>query len=243
MLIINADDFGRDAASTDNALECYRKGVVTSVSAMVFMADSKRAAEYAIQTDIESGLHLNLTMPFDGPKLSARLMEYHSSIARYLCLGKWAQVFYNPFLKRYFSYVFRAQYEEYCCLYGKKPLKIDGHRHMHLCMNMIVNREIPVGTPVRRSFTFRPGEKSVHNLLYRRLIDAWINRHFKCLDLFYSIDPVEDEPRLRAILSLARSFNVELMVHPASAKQYALLMSGVFNAMIRDLQLGSFQTM
>ena len=48
MLIINADDFGRSVGETNAALECYIAGRITSVSAMVFMADSERAAELAL---------------------------------------------------------------------------------------------------------------------------------------------------------------------------------------------------
>ena len=45
MLIINADDWGRSVAETNAALRCYEEARITSASAMVFMADSERAAE------------------------------------------------------------------------------------------------------------------------------------------------------------------------------------------------------
>jgi len=44
MLIINADDFGRSWEETDVAHSCIRRGQITSVTAMVFMHDSERAA-------------------------------------------------------------------------------------------------------------------------------------------------------------------------------------------------------
>jgi predicted glycoside hydrolase/deacetylase ChbG (UPF0249 family) len=47
VLIINADDWGRSPAETDAALDCFSNGRITSVTAMVFMADSKRAADLA----------------------------------------------------------------------------------------------------------------------------------------------------------------------------------------------------
>ena len=56
MLIINADDWGRSQAETDAALRCYQGGRITSVSAMVFMADSERAAELAKEKRIGRGL-------------------------------------------------------------------------------------------------------------------------------------------------------------------------------------------
>ena len=66
MLIINADDWGRSAAETDAALRCYKAGRVTSVSAMVFMEDSERAAELAKENELDVGLHLNFAEPFTG---------------------------------------------------------------------------------------------------------------------------------------------------------------------------------
>ena len=71
MLIINADDFGRSVAETDAALRCYIAGRITSVSAMVFMADSERAAELAKENELDVGLHLNFTERFTG-RTSAR---------------------------------------------------------------------------------------------------------------------------------------------------------------------------
>ena len=44
MLTVNADDWGRSRAETDAALQCHGKKRITSVSAMVFMEDSERAA-------------------------------------------------------------------------------------------------------------------------------------------------------------------------------------------------------
>jgi len=45
MLIINADDFGRSELETDVILKCYHERRITSTTAMVFMADSVRAAD------------------------------------------------------------------------------------------------------------------------------------------------------------------------------------------------------
>jgi hypothetical protein len=39
LLIINADDWGRDAHTTDNILDCALRGTISSVSAMLFMED------------------------------------------------------------------------------------------------------------------------------------------------------------------------------------------------------------
>ena len=53
-----ADDWGRDRETTERTLECFNQGAVSSVSAMVFMEDSERAAAIALERGIEpfSGL-------------------------------------------------------------------------------------------------------------------------------------------------------------------------------------------
>ena len=61
MLIINADDYGRNAAATDNTLRVFRRGAIISASAMVFMDDSERASQLALEAGLEVGLHLNLS--------------------------------------------------------------------------------------------------------------------------------------------------------------------------------------
>src|SRR2546426_10477618 len=48
LLIMNADDWGRDRQTTDRTFECVLRGTVSSVSAMVFMEDSERAATIEI---------------------------------------------------------------------------------------------------------------------------------------------------------------------------------------------------
>lgn len=58
MIIVNADDWGRSRSETDAALFCYRKGRITSVSAMVFMEDSDRAADLAKDEGIDVGVAL-----------------------------------------------------------------------------------------------------------------------------------------------------------------------------------------
>src|SRR5262249_51507297 len=135
MLIINADDFGRSVPETDAVLRCYQAGRITSLSAMVFMAESKRAAELAKENELDVGLHLNFTESFTGARIPAKLAGYHDKIARFLMRNKYAQILYNPFLRTEIAYSFEAQLEEFKRLIGKAPSHIDGHHHMHLCAN------------------------------------------------------------------------------------------------------------
>ncbi|MEN6559581.1 MAG: ChbG/HpnK family deacetylase [Acidobacteriota bacterium] len=239
MLIINADDLGRDRAASDACFIGHERRVITSASLMVFMADSARAAELARPARLETGLHINLTQAYDGPGVPAAVRESQERVARYLRLGKWPQVVYNPLLKGAFASTFAWQLEEYRRLLGRDPDHYDGHNHMHLSMNMIVGGFIPEGSRVRRSFTFRRGEKSALNRLYRRRLDAWLIGRHTTTGAFFSLDPVGDRPRLQRIVDLARTADVELMVHPWRDDQFALLMSGPFRDLVGSVPCGA----
>src|SRR5258706_7190086 len=84
LLILNADDWGRDALTTNKTLECSRHGAISSVSAMVFMEDSERAAAIARQEGIEAGLHINFSTPFSALGVARSLLERQQQLGRYL---------------------------------------------------------------------------------------------------------------------------------------------------------------
>jgi YdjC-like protein len=226
LLIVNADDWGRDALTTDSTLDCTRNGAVSSVSAMVFMEDSERAATIALEQGIEAGLHLNLTTAFSAPTCPAPLRQRQEQLARYLGRHRLSQVVFHPGLARAFESVAAAQLDEFQRLYGAVPDRIDGHHHMHLCANVLLGRLLPAGTLVRRSFSFQPGEKSRANILYRRLVDHLLDRRHHLVDFFFSLAPLEPRHRLARILALARQYVVELEVHPVNADEYKFLSEG-----------------
>ena len=227
-LIINADDWGIDRLTTDRTLECVGRGAVTSVSAMVFMEDSERAAALARERGIEAGLHLNLTTTFSGACCSLKLKERQQELARYLLWHRLAQVVFHPGLIRSFEYVVLAQLDEYRRLYGADPERLDGHHHMHLCANILLEGLLPRGTLVRRNFSFQTGEKSFMNRLYRYFVDAVLGRRHRLVDFFFSLEPFEVPGRLQRMCSLADQFVVEVETHPASLEEYLFLSGGEF---------------
>src|SRR5260221_1253294 len=109
MLIINADDWGRSKAETDAAAACCQAGRVTSTTAMMFMADSERAAELAVESKIDVGLHLNFTEKFTGKNHSETLQNCHADIVRFLKRTKYAQLLYNPRLRKQFDFSYKTQ--------------------------------------------------------------------------------------------------------------------------------------
>src|SRR6266478_3108081 len=70
--------------TTGHIFQCALRKTVSSVSAMVFMEDSVRAAAMARESGIDAGLHLNLTTPFSARNCPARLQEHQREVAGYL---------------------------------------------------------------------------------------------------------------------------------------------------------------
>jgi predicted glycoside hydrolase/deacetylase ChbG (UPF0249 family) len=240
MLIINADDWGRSRAETDAALRCYQEGRITSVSAMVFMEDSERAAELAKENELDVGLHLNFSEPFTGQNYPAKLGECHGRAIRYLMGNKYAQLVYNPFLRKEFGYSYVAQAEEFARLFGRPPSHIDGHHHMHLCANVLLSKVIPAGTKMRRNFSFWPGEKSLLNRTYRTLVDRWLSRRYRLPDYFFDLTQCLQGKKLDRVATLAKSNNVELMTHPIVRVEAEFLMSDEFQVMLQRLEVGGY---
>ncbi len=240
MLIINADDWGRSLAETDAAFRCYKAGRITSVSVMVFMADSERAAELAQENGLNVGLHLNLTEGFAANRIAATLENYHNKIAGFLTRNRYSQVLYNPFLRREFSYSCQAQVEEFTRLFGKPPSHLDGHHHMHLCANLLLSNLIPGGIKIRRNFSFRAGEKSRLNRAYRAFVDHWLARRYRLTDYFFDLTQSIRERKMDRVMALAESSKVELMTHPILELESEYLMSDQFQAMLQSLNVGSY---
>ena len=236
-LIVNADDWGRNQANTQRILDCVLCRAVSSVSAMVFMADSERAAAIAQERQIDAGLHLNFTTPFSGFSAPMRLIEHQRRLSSYLRHHRLSQVVFHPRLTTSFEYVVEAQLDEFNRLYGDQPNRLDGHHHMHLCANVLFGGLLPPATCVRRNFSFQPGEKSLLNRLYRQFVDRILARQHRLTDYFFSLPPFEPAVRLQRIFSLARQFVVEVETHPVNPTEYRFLTEGEMLRRVGDLCL------
>jgi hypothetical protein len=238
LLIVNADDWGRDAQTTDRILDCVTHKAVTAVSAMVFMEDSERASALALERGIDAGLHLNFTAPFTAAASPAGVVERQNRIAAYLRRHRLAQIVFNPALMKSFEYVVAAQVDEFRRLYGADPARFDGHHHMHLCANVLVRGLVPPGTLVRRNFSFQPGEKGVVNRTYRRFIDGRLIRRHRLADYLFSLAPLEPSGRLERIFALARKHVVELETHPVQRDEYRFFMGGEMFRLTEGVRIG-----
>ena len=89
---------------------------------------------------------------------------------------------------------------------------------------------------MRRNFSFRRGEKSLINRIYRRLVDHRLSRRHLLTHLFYSLPPL-DPRRLHRIFSAAREFSVELETHPINPQEYQFLIEGEIFRVAGDLRV------
>lgn len=242
MLIVNADDWGRSRAATDRALACYERARISSASAMVFMADSARGAQLAKSAGLAVGLHVNFTEAFTDESCPVEVRQAQHRIRAFLSSNKYAQVLYHPFLRRQFAAVFRAQADEFVRLYEQPPSHMDGHLHMHLCTNMILDEIIPQGVKVRRSFTFLPGQKSILNRAYRAWVDHRLAARHPITDYFFALSMHLPVSRLDHVLALADGHTVELMNHPEVPREYDVLMSEAYAAAISQVKLGNYSS-
>jgi glycosyltransferase involved in cell wall biosynthesis len=235
-LIVNADDWGRSAHTTNRILDCIQRGVVSSTSAMVFMEDSERAAALAREHDIDAGVHLNFTATFSAPHCAAGLIEHQQKLCRFLKSNRFAPAIYNPWLAASFEYVVKTQLDEFERIYGALPSRVDGHHHMHLSANLMFQNLLPKEIILRRNLSFSLWEKGLINFLYRGAQDRMLSRRHPMADLFFDIAPLEIA-RLQKIISLARCFEVELESHPARAEEYKFLVEGGIDRCVADVSV------
>jgi len=241
MIIVNADDWGRSPQETDAALNCYRTGRITSVTAMMFMADSERAADIALSNNIPVGLHINLNEPFTGKIASEYIRSAQRRIAGFLNRNKYMQLLPNLLLAKPIRDVFNAQLEEFRRLYRRSPSHFDGHQHMHLCTSMLIVAPIPRGEKIRRSFSFESEEKSLINRGYRACVNRRIRSRYHLTDYFFALSQrLQPHERFTRVCTLARNAAVELMTHPVVPEEQAFLLGDRYAGEMEPLQKGSF---
>jgi predicted glycoside hydrolase/deacetylase ChbG (UPF0249 family) len=242
MIIISADDFGRSVSETNAAAALAQRCRVTSLSAMVFMKDSERAADLAKELTADVGLHLNFCERWTDRRVPRWLGSHHESLRTFFNLSRYAVVIYNPALRKSFDAVYKAEFDEFVRLYGRQPSHIDGHRHLHLCANMVVDRIIPRGSSVRRNFSFARGEKGLLNRGYRWFVDTCLRRNYSLTDYFFSLeDCLNGRGRsMASVAELAQVATVEVMAHPKESNEFNYLDSHRYADVVRCVTKGTY---
>jgi len=246
LLIINADDWGLDAATTDAIERCFAAGAVTSASAMVFMEDSQRAASIARQRGRSVGLHINLTealtdggVPVGVRDRQQRLVEYFAGPPR----RRWA---FSPTHRAEVERAIADQLGEFRRLYASEPTHLDGHQHIHQALTVLAARTLPRGARMRPSFTFAAGEKTPLNRASRRLLNAIMAARFRTPRYFFSIrdmHPALGGVAMEGKLALASGAAVEVMTHPGWDDELAILLDPAWKELVGLRRLGGYESL
>ena len=244
VLIISADDLGMDEGTTDAIRRCVDTGAVTSVSAMVFMANSRSAARLAVDRKMSVGLHINLTQRFTGPGPDRRARERQARIAEYYGGPKWRRWGVSPRLFTDIEWCIADQLAEFHNLYGREPSHFDGHEHIHQSLGVLAARPLPHHAKMRPSFTFQRGEKPWPNRAFRWLLNSGLRARFSTPRYFFSIrdmHPALGGAALEEKLALSRGSTVEVMTHPGRTDELEILLSPRWQELIRERNLGAYE--
>ena len=243
LLIISADDWGLDRRTTDAIHECFCAEAVSSVSAMVFMSDSRRAAELAARGGEPVGLHLNLTEAFTDPSCPEGVRGRQERIVDYFAGPKWRWWGFSRSLFTEIEKCIGDQVEAFEDLYGREPTHIDGHQHVHQALGVMFARSMPAGAKMRPSFTFMPGEKSLPNRLTRSVVNRIMRSRFRAPRYFFDLRDIHPElggAGLQARLELANQAAVEVMTHPGLPDERAVLLADSWAALLRGRPVGAY---
>lgn len=228
LLIVTADDLGYDAGASDAILRCFDAGAVTRASALVWMGDSERAAGLARERGLPCGLHLNLSEPLTAERVPDAVRARQAALVprfdeRGRRLRNWV---FDPLTARAVARAVHDQVEEFARLFGAPPRHVDGHQHVHVCLN--VAAALPAGVSTRRPLRQFEGSR------VRRTRDRLVLARHRTSNW---LSPIEDASPER--LALARDGVLEVMTHPAWDEPH--LRAEAWGAAIAGLRRGSFE--
>jgi predicted glycoside hydrolase/deacetylase ChbG (UPF0249 family) len=242
-LMINADDWGASAATTDAIARCFDAGALTAASAMVHMADSARAASLARQRGLPVGLHLNLSQPFDGADVPEDVRLRQARVARRFAHMRLRRWLYDPSSREVVSRAIADQLGEFERLYGERPRRLDGHLHVHLCPDVLLSRALPHTVWLRPARTSAARRTASALGALQNARGRWLRSRFPMSDYFFSIEDIHPElggSGLGAALDLAATGNVEVMTHPPRPRESELLLSPDWRRALMDRPLAAF---
>ena len=240
LLIVNADDLGGNAVATDRIIASFEAGLITSATAMMFMADSARAAGLARQVKLPVGLHLNLTQAYDSPEVSEVIAGHQQRVVRFMANRSRRRLGLAPHLLFSMRRVIADQLREFRALYGSEPTHLDGHNHAHLNPTALLC--LPAGRAVRPAFEY--GRPVGHVLAPRVLRDSMLARRHPTVDHFFPLPRIHPDlggTGIERAFGLALSDSVEIMVHPDHDATFDILVGAAWKEMLSGYRLGTYR--
>jgi len=250
LLVVNADDWGGFREGTDAIESCFAIGAISSTTAMVHMADSQRAAELARERVRPTGLHLNLTQPYDAPAVPAPVRERQLRLCthfRALSRRRWT-LSPDPRTHRLLADSIRDQLEEFRVRYEREPTHIDSHHHVHVCPDVFLSRALERGTRVRQALSFAPGARSLGARglvkgLARAAKQRLLARRFLTTERFWcagELSAGDGAVPIAQAAAYAATHTIEIMVHPSFESDITVLRSGPWLRALHESPLGSY---
>lgn len=243
LLIVNADDWGGFQAGTDAIEACFADGAISSATAMVHMADSRRAAELARERRRPIGLHLNFTESFDAADVPAPVRERQRRLIAHFAHLRRRRWLLSADLRahRLIADCIRDQLEAFRGHYGAEPTHIDSHHHVHVCPDVFLSSALERGLCVRQTLSPPPAARQwrlpwslKHGLLARRFVTT--TRFWRAAETSGGVGSVPIE----VAVSYARENSVEVMVHPSFPDESRILRSDVWLECLESAPLGSY---
>lgn len=233
LLIVNADDFGLNAAATDGIIDSHVAGSVTSTTLMVNAPDAERAATLAQQhPGLGVGLHFNLTWgrPLSPPDTVPALLASDGTFLSRSALARRLMTRRVPLVQ--VACELQAQAERIAAL-GVSATHVDSHQHVHgfgVVFDAVARHCQQAGLPMRVPWVASVEEGGLSRRLRRSVLSWMLSRATKrwsgrvswndalgsVFDLGMQQGPVDDA-QYRAILAAARGDAFELMVHPVTS--------------------------
>jgi predicted glycoside hydrolase/deacetylase ChbG (UPF0249 family) len=250
LLVVNADDWGGFREGTDAIEACFAIGAVSSTTAMVHMADSHRAAELARERERPTGLHLNLTQPYDAAVVPTPVRERQLRLCahfRALHRRRWT-LSLDPRVHRLVADGIRDQLEEFHERYEREPTHVDSHHHVHVCPDVFLSPALCPGTRVRQALSYAPGvsprgAKGLAKSLARRAKQELLARRFLTTARFWYAGELSDGDGAVPIAdaaACAATRAIEIMVHPSFASDLEVLRSEAWRGALCDAPLASY---
>jgi predicted glycoside hydrolase/deacetylase ChbG (UPF0249 family) len=239
LLIVNADDWGLRPEVTDAIAECWSAGAITAASAMVGMADSERAFGLAARNGLPLGLHLNLTIGFDGVAAGAPARERQAQAAAYFS-RPWRRSAYGPFVRKSVDLAIADQIQTFAMLGGGPPRHADGHQHIQTCPTVLLAPALRAVDSLREAHA-EVGRRSALRGAYRGAVNRLVRTRFRSVP-FYSLrdlHPALGGASLERLRALATAGDVEVMVHPAWEDERGVLLSDSWRQLLSELPTGS----
>lgn len=243
LLIVNADDWGAEEANTDAIRDAFAAGAITSASAMVYMEDSDRAAAIARRERLGLGLHLNLTQPFSDSAAPLAVRGRQQALLEHFRDPRRRQRSFDLSRRAAVHAAVADQFARFHELYGRAPDHLDGHEHVHLCLDVLL--ALPRGLKVRPAISglggplemarFAGAASAARGAVIRARLRA--PRH--AFDFWrLSQEPVSD------IMELALDFSdrtaIEVMCHPDRPEELRVLTSERWRRALAGRPLGTY---